>query len=294
MLPLYFSDIKAYVKARMDELSNNDDAFLISSDGSVEDLEKEIEAAVVPSVRKMHLDAPNVLLRDGVEFNKDHWPYYEPADNEPADTEEEDFIVEPQTLIFTPDGGIQNVNVYTTLTWHVESVNEGKAQTEYANGVFKYVMKLPDDFLRLITLQMSDWSRPIQTLINEDSAEYRKQQNKYLRGTWERPIGAIVHRMPYGDFLELYCCKSNAATLRYGQYVPEPRVVNTPLGEMVPICSPLKYPCLNQITAHVLRGIGRAQEAALYDRMAVQPFYIDPDYSRLNPPVGERFNTTQQ
>jgi hypothetical protein len=36
------------------------------------------------------------------------------------------------------------------------------------------------------------------------------------------------------------------------------------------------------------------QEAALYDRMAVQSFYIDPDYARLNPPVGERFNTTQQ
>lgn len=288
MKSLYLSDIKDYVKARLDELSNNDDAMLVANDQAVGDLEKEIERAVVPAVRKIHLDAPNVLLRDGVEFNKDCQPYYESADMEEAD-----FVVEPRTLIFTPDGGVQNVNVYTTLTWHVDSVNEGKAPTRYDNGIFKYVMRLPEYFLRLITLQMSDWDRPIQTLVNEDSAEYRKQTNKYLRGTWERPIGAIVHRLPYGDFMELYCCKSTAATLRYGQYVPEPRIVNTTLGDLVYICSPLEYPCKDQIVAEVLRGLGKIQEAALYDQKAVQPFRIDPDWARLNPPTGERFNTNQ-
>lgn len=283
------SDIKAYVKARLDELSNNDDALLVASDQAVEDLEKEIEAVVVPSVRKIHLDAPNILLRDGVEFTKDYPPYYESTNRE----EEEDFVVEPQTLIFSPEGGVQNVNVYTTLTWHVDAVSEVKAPARYDNGIYKYVMKLPYDFLRLITLQMSDWDRPIQTLVNEDSAEYRKQKNPYLRGTWKRPMGAIVHRMPYGDFMELYTCKSTAATLRFGQYVPEPQLLPVQNPTHVMICEPLKYPCLNQITAHVLRSIGRVQEAAQYDRMAVQPFYIDPDYARLNPPIGERFNTNQ-
>lgn len=289
MKQLFLSNIIAYVKARLDELSNNDDALLVSSDQAVEDLEKEIEAVVVPSVRKIHLDAPNILLRDGVEFTKDYTPYYESADGE----EEGDFVVEPQTLIFSPEGGVQNVNVYTTLTWHVDAVSEGKAPARYDNGIFKYVMRLPYDFLRLITLQMSDWDRPIQTLVNEDSAEYRKQKNPYLRGTWRRPMGAIVHRMPYGDFMELYTCKSTAATLRFGQYVPEPRIVSTNQGDMVLVCSPLENPCKDQIVADVLRGIGRHQEAALYDRKAVQPFYIDPDYVRLNPPIGERFNTNQ-
>ena len=79
----------------------------------------------------------------------------------------------------------------------------------------------------------------------------------------------------------------------YGQYVPEPLLMNSNNDKVVDICEPLEFPCLNQITANVLRSIGRAQEAALYDRMAVQPFYIDPDYARLNPPIGERFNTQQ-
>lgn len=288
MLPLYFSDIKAYVKARMDELSNNDDAFLISSDGSVEDLEKEIEAAILPSVRKIHLDAPNVLLRDGMPLEK--YPCYcETMDDEEV---ERVIVVEPKTLIFPPEGGTQNVVVRTEPNWEVD-VDEGEPERQLALEYYKYFLVLPDDFLRLITLQMSDWSRPIQTLVNEDSAEYRKQTNRYLRGTNTKPIGALVHQNGVA-MAELYSCASNMATMMFGQYVPEPAAYTYNGDKYVSICEPLKYPCLNQITAHVLRSIGRNQEAVQYDRMAVQPFYIDPDYARLNPPIGERFNTTQQ
>jgi hypothetical protein len=105
-------------------------------------------------------------------------------------------------------------------------------------------------------------------------------------------VGALVHQSRY-PFLELYSCTSNVEVMMYGQYVPEPEKFGDGDTAYVKICEPLRDPCLNQITANVLRGIGRAQEAALYDRMAVQPFYIDPDYARLNPPIGERFNTQQ-
>jgi hypothetical protein len=288
MLSLYFSDIKHYVKSRLDELSNNDDALLVSSDQAVEDLEKEIEAAVLPSVRKIHLDAPNVLLRDGYPLEK--YPCY----CEDVSDEEEEMVltVEPQTLIFPPEGGVQNVIVRTESAWEVD-VEDGEPERTLQLKYYKYFLVLPQDFLRLVTLQMSDWSRPIQTLVNEDSAEYRKQRNRYLRGTNTKPIGALVHQNGIA-MAELYSCTSNVATMMFGQYIPEPYVLTYNGDKYTSICEPLKYPCLNQITAHVLRSIGRVQEAAQYDRMAVQPFYIDPDYARLNPPVGERFNTTQQ
>ncbi len=290
MLPLYFSDIKAYVKARLDELSNNEDALLVQSDNAVEDLDKEIEAAVLPSVRKMHLDAPNVLLKDGYPLEK--FPCY----CETAGKDDEDemvLVVEPKTLIFPPEGGMQNVIVRTVPSWEVD-VSEGEPERTLQLEYYKYFLVLPSDFLRLVTLQMSDWDRPIQTLVNEDSAEYHKQRNRYLRGTNTKPIGALVHQNGIA-MAELYSCTSNVATMMFGQYVPEPYVLTAYNGDKyTSICAPLKYPCLNQITAHVLRGIGKTQEAAQYDRMAVQPFYIDPDYARLNPPVGERFNTTQQ
>jgi hypothetical protein len=80
MYHLNYSDIKHYVKTRLDELSNNEDAMLVASDQAVEDLDKEIESAVLPSVRKMHLDAPNVLLKDGELFDDKHQPFPEYAE----------------------------------------------------------------------------------------------------------------------------------------------------------------------------------------------------------------------
>lgn len=288
MYSLYYSDIFHYVKARLDELSNNDDAMLVASDQSVEDLEKEIAAAVLPSVRKIHLDAPNVLLKDGEFFDDKHQPF---ADYGRGD--DEALSVSPQSLIFPPEGGTINVIVRTVPSWQVE-VNEGQPDRQLQLQSYKYLMQLPDNFMRLITLQMSDWERPIQTLVNEDSAEYRKQTNRFLRGTNTKPVGALVHQNGI-PFLELYSCTSNVEQLMYGQYVPEPtKYTQSGTGNpYVKICETLRDPCLNQITANVLRSIGRAQEAALYDRLAVQPFYIDPDYARLNPLVGERFNTQQ-
>lgn len=285
MISLYLSDIKEYVKAKLDELSNNDDAMLVSSDNAVEDLDKEIKAAVLPSVRKIHLDAPNVLLRNGESLMKC---------NCYCDTSgrggEQTLAVEPQTLIFSPEGGVQNAIVRTVPSWTVD-VSEGEPSRTFTLDHYKYYLVLPDDFMRLITLQMDDWSRPIQTLVNEDSAEYRKQSNRFLRGTSRKPVGALVHQNGIA-VAELYSCSSNVASIAYGQYVPEPSIKVYGGKEYVSVCEPLKYPCLNQITADVLRSIGMAQAAALYDRMAVQPFYIDPDYARLNPPFGERFNNT--
>lgn len=286
MTQLSYSDIFHFVKAKLDELSNNEDAMLVASDQAVEDLEKEIEASVLPSVRKMHLDAPNVLLKDGELFDDKCQPFAEYGREEVNVLD-----VNPQTLIFPPEGGSINVVVRTVPSWQVE-VNEGQPERQLQMQSYKYLMPLPGNFLRLITLQMSDWERPIQTVVNEDSAEYRKQTNRYLRGTNTKPVGALVHQSGY-PFLELYSCTSNVEVMMYGQYIPEPMKFGNGDTAYVKICEPLRYPCLNQITANVLRSIGRAQEAALYDRMAVQPFYIDPDYARLNPPIGERFNQQQ-
>ena len=287
MKTLYLSDIKDYVKAKLDELSNNDDAMLVQSDGAVEDLEKQIEKAVIPSVRKIHLDAPNVLLKDGYSLMK--CTYY-PEKSSKDEEQSEKIQTDLQTLIFPPEGGVYNVIVRTAQNWEV-AVAEGEPERAFSLEYYKYFLVLPDDFMRLITLQMSDWKRPIQTLINEDSAEYHKQTNRFLRGTNEKPVGALVHQNGIA-IAELFSCSTNVATMMFGQYVPEPQMFTYGGKKYVNVCAPLEHPCLNQITAQVLRSIGRAQDAAMYDRMAVQPFYIDPDYERLNPPVGERFNST--
>lgn len=283
----------AYVKAKLDELSNNDDALLVASDQAVEDLEKEIEASVIPSVRKIHLDAPNILLKDGYPMEKlNHW-------FDQLDVEGE-FHVEPTLLIFPWIGGEKDVFVYDTAGTSWDVVIGDSAPPQLMMNNYMCTVELPNGtnesygtFLRLITLRMSSWLRPIQTLVGEDSVEYFKQKNKYLRGTPRRPVGALLHGEGWGangrPVAELYTCSTNMDNIS-GQYVPEPRKMSSGKDYYVEVCAPLRYPCLNQITACVLRSIGRVQEAMMYEAMAVQPFRIDPEWARLNPVASERIN----
>jgi hypothetical protein len=272
------------VKARLDELSNNDDALLVTSDQAVEDLEKEIEAVVVPSVRKIHLDAPNILLRDGLSLEKCNTVFVRIEGNG-------EFRVEPQVLYFPWEGGSQDVSVWTDEEWRTD-IEENPVHN-YVTGQYVCFLEIPNDFLRLITLKMNDWGRPIQTFVGEDSVEYHKQQNKYLRGTPRKPIGVLTHGASGAPVAELFTCTNNAQHQVQGQYYPEPNLEPYNDDKIVYICKPLEYPCLHQITANVLRGLGRVQEAMMYEQMAVQPFRIDPDWARLNPIASERFNVTQ-
>lgn len=84
---------------------------------------------------------------------------------------------------------------------------------------------LPDDFMRLIVFEMSDWERAVFAAISPADPEYRlqRQRVKALRGTTQRPVCAIVNR-PEGKALEFYSCKSEDACVRRAQYLPYPRI----------------------------------------------------------------------
>lgn len=285
MEKLYFSDINDYVKSRLDELSNNDDALLVSGSNAVEDLEKEIERAVVPSVRKIHLDAPNILLKDGLDMVGLNEMYVK------IDDGDGELRIEPSALNFPWEGGSMDTLVFTESEWRTDAPSGN--DPNYMVGDFVCLLEIPMDFLRLITLKLSCWKRPIQTFIGEDSVEYRKQQNRFLRGTTSRPVGVLTHGVSGRPVAELFTSSSNAANQVSGQYYPEPKPSKDSHGEFVLVCQPLKYPCLDQITATVLRMLARHKEADAYERLAALPFRIDPDWAKMNPPTSERFNTQQ-
>ena len=88
-------------------------------------------------------------------------------------------------------------------------------------------IQLPDDFLRLVTFQMSDWAYPVVQPILEDDPLYIQQKSKYgIKGNTERPVVAIVHQ-PIGLVLEFYSCNSaeNDIQVKRARYIPIPRVV---------------------------------------------------------------------
>lgn len=84
---------------------------------------------------------------------------------------------------------------------------------------------LPDDFLRLVVLRMSDWERAVHGVITPGDAAYALQRSRRrgVRGNPQRPVVALVRRAE-GLALELYSCRSEAATMVQGSYIRVPRI----------------------------------------------------------------------
>lgn len=84
---------------------------------------------------------------------------------------------------------------------------------------------LPNDFMRLVVYEMSDWERPVYGAISTLDPEYAKQRSrvKGIRGCAERPVVAIGMR-PVGKVLEFYASKEADAQITKAVYVPYPVV----------------------------------------------------------------------
>lgn len=84
---------------------------------------------------------------------------------------------------------------------------------------------LPQDFMRLIVFEMSDWERAVFTAISTGDPEYelQRQRVKALRGTAQKPVCVITTR-PEGKALEFYSCKSEKAYISRAQYLPYPHI----------------------------------------------------------------------
>lgn len=84
---------------------------------------------------------------------------------------------------------------------------------------------LPENFMRFVVFEMSDWARPVFYVTNTDDAEYEKQHSRFkgIRGTAQRPICFLSIR-PEGRVLEFYSCKSEKAKVNRAVYLPYPKI----------------------------------------------------------------------
>ena len=106
-----------------------------------------------------------------------------------------------------------------SLTWPSGTVGSGYA---YAS--------LPDDFMRLVVFQMSDWARPVVNAINDNDPRYFLQKSKFsgIKGNTEKPVCAITTHST-GKVMEFYSCSGGSGvtvkTARYLAY-PEAKISN--------------------------------------------------------------------
>ena len=104
--------------------------------------------------------------------------------------------------------------------------------------------QLPEDFLRLVTFQMSDWSYPVVEAITETDPIYKQQNSRFagIGGNPQRPVVAIVQH-PIGLILEFYSCTSNDVAVKIARYIPIPRVENERIGISEKLVDSVVYYC---------------------------------------------------
>ena len=102
---------------------------------------------------------------------------------------------------------------------------------------------LPDDFMRLVIFQMSDWKRPVVTPIADTDPLYAMQGSDYvgIRGGVKKPV-AVLTTSPGGKkMLEAYSSEGSVAKL---VYLPIPVISGVAPNETVSICTQLYQPVI--------------------------------------------------
>lgn len=121
---------------------------------------------------------------------------------------------------------------------------------------------LPDDFMRLLTFQMSDWGRPVNGVITEDSPLYAMQASRYpgVRGCPQKPVCALV-LYPIGYVLEFYSCvEGKNVFVRRARYLPYPSLQ----GNTVKICEKCYRSVVYYLAGLVCSSYGAKEQADLF------------------------------
>ena len=96
---------------------------------------------------------------------------------------------------------------------------------ERSRGKFIDYVALPEDFLRLVVFEMSDWDRAVYEVGIPMGEMYSKMRSRVrgIGGTPQKP--AVVYgKRGDGRVLEIYSCDSDEATVSKGIYVPIPEI----------------------------------------------------------------------
>ncbi len=83
---------------------------------------------------------------------------------------------------------------------------------------------LPDDFMRLVSFEMSDWNHSVFDALNGESPQYALTRSRFpgICGSPHKPVAAIVN-MPEGKALEFFSCGSADSQISAASYIAMPR-----------------------------------------------------------------------
>ena len=102
---------------------------------------------------------------------------------------------------------------------------------------------LPDNFMRLVIFQMSDWKRPVITPISDTDPLYAMQGSDYvgIRGGVKKPVAVLTTNIAGKKILEAYSSEGTVAKL---VYLPIPTIEGESPNESISICTQLYQPVI--------------------------------------------------
>lgn len=114
-----------------------------------------------------------------------------------------------------------------------------------AQAPIRSVIRLPDDYLRLAIVMMSDWKTPLRVAVLDTSDIYQTVTSEFdgIRPNQYRPL-AVETEDADDPILELWGSSDADATLEQGRYIGQPRVRDGILN-----FPKLLYPALVNMTA---------------------------------------------
>lgn len=194
----------------------------------------------------------NVIV-DGFTNGTDSNPLYLLIDSIADDCALELYSVAPYWRL--PQTAFANVNVLV----------EGITSDADSRKIIR--LKLSDDFLRVAEISCPDFQRPITEVFPEQSAEGRRQHNRYLMGKEAKPVGVLSFGLWDSDpCREIDCYSLAAGTTVIASGVKASYIAKPGAAESVPN---IVLPALEWLTAARAFGArGDANHAAICQQNA--------------------------
>ena len=140
-------------------------------------------------------------------------------------------------------------------------------------NTLRAIIRLPDDYLRLAIVRMSDWKTPLRVAVLDTSDIYQTVTSEFdgIRPNEYRPL-AVETEDADGPILELWGSSDEEATLEQGRYIGQPRVRDGVLN-----FPKLLYPALVNMTAALTAQAYKDNSAQPLMQLAVGYMGIQPD-----------------
>lgn len=125
---------------------------------------------------------------------------------------------------------------------------------------------LPENFMRLVVFELSDWERPCYAAGGVDEEEYKRQSSRFkgIRGTSQKTKCFIALR-PEGRVLEFYSSKTEDTHTTRGVYLPYPYI---DVYGGIEICSRCYTAIVYTIAALTLETYGDVNKSSQFVELA--------------------------